>query len=241
MPSPLKAGVSLSPRERLAERRARHRRAPGLRSDCQRAYRSVRWHNDPEAAARRIRELERELMHALHHMHRDPLTGLMNRRGLAQAYAQFAAHQRAAGDRLCRVYLDLDDFKRVNDQFGHAAGDACLQHLARVLEVTLRRDDVVARVGGDEFVILLPHLAGTHAAELVYRANEALARSPVLLSCGRVALRFCAGLTDVSSGEPLEQVLARADRCLLETKQAPKNRVSFNADGWLTVADIAYR
>jgi diguanylate cyclase len=199
----------------------------------------VHWYNDPEAAARCIRELERDLTRALYHMHRDPLTGLMNRRGLAHAYAQFATHQRAAGDRMCCAYLDLEDFKRVNDRFGHTAGDACLQHLARVLEGTLRRDDVVARVGGDEFVILLPHVAGTEAAELLCRAKEALARSPALLSCGRVALRFCAGLTDVASGEPLEQVLARADRRLLETKQGPKCRIIFGVNARLAADEIA--
>jgi diguanylate cyclase len=224
----MKAGVSFPARERLAERRARGRGGSRLRSGRSPATRGLPWHADPEAAARRIQELERELTHALHHMHRDPLTGLMNRRGLAQAYAQFAAHQRATGDPMCCVYLDLDDFKQVNDQFGHAAGDACLQHLARVLEATLCRDDVVARVGGDEFVILLPHVAGSEAAAMVYRAKEALVRSPVRLSHSTVTLCFCAGLTDVSSGESFEHALARADRCLMQTKQGTKNRTIFN-------------
>jgi diguanylate cyclase len=234
-----KVGQSPSVRERLTERRAHKCRNAAQRAERNAAARGIPWHAAPQASARRISELERELTHALHHMHRDPLTGLMNRRGLAQAYAQFSSYQRATGDPMCCVYLDLDNFKQVNDEFGHAAGDACLQHLARILEATLRRDDVVARVGGDEFVILLPHVAGAEAAAMVYRAKQALARSPLRLVCSTVALCFCAGLTDVSAGEPFEQTLARADRCLLQTKEGPKNRTIFNPGERPAVADAA--
>lgn len=182
-------------------------------------------HADPVGAARRIQELERELKRALHHMHRDPLTGLLNRRGLAQAFELLGSQRSLDGGSLCCVYLDLDDFKQVNDRLGHVIGDACLQHFAHVLMATLRREDVVARVGGDEFVVLLPQVSGHEAAALVYRVKEALVRRPAR---GDMRLEFCAGLTEVGPQESLELALARADRGLLETKDGPKNRTIFS-------------
>ena len=175
--------------------------------------------------ARRILQLERDLLHAMREMHRDPLTGLLNRRGLAQAFEHLGSQRAPQGDGLCCVYLDLDDFKQVNDRLGHACGDACLQHFAHVLMATLRREDLMARVGGDEFVILLPQVSGHEAAGLVYRLKEALIRRPAQ---GGIRLEFCAGLTEVGSDESLALALARADRALLETKDGPKNRTIFS-------------
>ncbi|HVR54457.1 MAG TPA: GGDEF domain-containing protein [Pseudorhodoferax sp.] len=194
---------------------------------------------DLEASARRILELERALALALHEMHRDPLTGLLNRRGLGKAYDQFAEHQRAAGDAMCCVYLDLDDFKQINDDLGHAEGDACLQHLAYVLAQTLRGHDVIARVGGDEFVVLLPHLAAAEAATLVERVRQALARAPLPLRTGAQAMRLCAGVVDVRIGEPLARALARADRCLMQAKAGLKNQTRFNASDANVMAPTA--
>ncbi|MDZ7591162.1 MAG: GGDEF domain-containing protein [Rubrivivax sp.] len=239
MPEVPALSAALSVRRRLAERRASQRRKPARNTYREPGSNGCDRRADQDADARRVLELERELMVTLHEMHRDPLTGLLNRRGLARVYAQFSAHQRAAGDAMCCVYLDLDDFKRVNDDVGHAAGDACLQHLARVLETTLRRNDVVARVGGDEFVVLLPHLAGADAVTLLYRVKAALVRTPVPLAGGKLALRFCAGLTNVAPGETLAHVLARADRCLMASKSGPKNRTLFDAGKRQPPASIA--
>lgn len=214
-----------SARERLALRREARSRSPALRRR-RRADAGL-----PFAAAatvlqaQRILELERELRVALREMHRDPLTGLLNRRGLSQAFEHVGTHRALARADLCCVYLDLDDFKQINDSFGHATGDACLRHFAQVLLSTLRRQDLVARVGGDEFVILLPQVSGHEAAGLVYRVKEALVRRPAQ---GHVRLEFCAGLTDVGPDEGLDVVLARADSALLDTKSGPKNRTIFS-------------
>lgn len=105
--------------------------------------------------------------------HTDPLTGLLNRRGLEKDAGQLIDSARSEGRSLALLYVDLDDFKKVNDSHGHDAGDATLREFARRLETCLRAEDVLARVGGDEFVILLQEPAPGTAEEVTRRIREA--------------------------------------------------------------------
>ncbi|TVQ93914.1 MAG: GGDEF domain-containing protein [Deltaproteobacteria bacterium] len=137
----------------------------------------------------------------------DPLTGLPLRDALPSAFA----HARAASGHLGVLYLDLDGFKTVNDVGGHAAGDRALSDLARSLRRALRPQDVLARVGGDELVALLPHLAAPRDATSVAERLLRIASDHSLsLSVG---IAICA-----TQGEDLDELLSRADAALYRSK-----------------------
>jgi len=118
----------------------------------------------------------------------DPLTGLRNREVLWHRLAHDLALARRHGNRLAIYFLDVDDFKRVNDEFGHAVGDLLLQHVARILLATVRASDTVCRIGGDEFVVLAsasrPEDAGQVAAKIAQALGApcALAGHPMSVS-----------------------------------------------------------
>ena len=165
---------------------------------------------------------------------RDHLTGLHNRR-YAMAQLQTLARQADLRQLPFVVMLvDLDRFKSVNDRFGHAAGDAVLVEVARRLTESLRAEDMVARVGGEEFLIALPG-AGIEDARLVAaRLCEAVRDVPVALPSGMgINVTASIGVTLVPAGEPvqdqemLQQVIDRADRALLTAKSSGRNQVTF--------------
>lgn len=145
----------------------------------------------------------------------DPLTGVGNRRWFMEALPQLAFDP---NERFAILMLDLDDFKRLNDQYGHLVGDQVLADVGRVLRRTVRPGDLVARYGGEEFVVALPgadEVAARHVAERL--RNAVLATVPTSASVG-VAVR--------RPGEPAESVLRRADDLLLSAKKRGKNVVA---------------
>lgn len=150
----------------------------------------------------------------------DPLTDLLNRRGfLGQARALLSA---AADDKgpLALVYLDLDGFKDLNDRLGHSAGDRCLVELARIMEALVRPQDAVARMGGDEFVMLLTGLSAKEARAIVERLRSALALSGMGISGSFGLLTFRA-----DSALPLDSLIRQADDAMLRAKRAGKDQI----------------
>lgn len=154
-----------------------------------------------EAVAHIVRTLERQAT-------TDPLTGLLNRDGLRTAGMRVLAQAQRSGRPLAAVIVDLDGFKLVNDRQGHAAGDRLLADLAAAWPPVLRADDVLARYGGDEFVLLLPGTATSAAVELLHRLRGA---SPAAWSFG---------LASGAAGKTLEDLLAEADADLYRVKAA---------------------
>jgi diguanylate cyclase (GGDEF)-like protein len=153
--------------------------------------------------------LQRELEHQAHH---DPLTGLPNRRRLEQELARELARAGRQGTPLCVVALDLDGLKAYNDAHGHTAGDRLLKHAASIWSDALRATDLIARMGGDEFVALLPDCSPEEAAQVVAR----LCRShPLGLSCS-------AGIACWNRQESADALLSRADTAMYETKPASR-------------------
>jgi diguanylate cyclase (GGDEF)-like protein len=175
-------------------------------------------------ASRLLRELAHD---ALTEAHRgevtDALTGLVNRRGLDRLGPDRWKTAIATGRVVCVLVIDVDHFKRVNDTQGHAAGDAVLKGLGELLDRRCRADDVVVRLGGEEFAVLgvVPEGAGARFAESLRQAIEA-ELSPVTVSIG-------VHEASPGSGDPLPEVLWRcidvADRALYVAKQAGRNRV----------------
>ena len=175
-----------------------------------------------EIATRRYR-LERDAAErALHHLaYHDALTGLPNRAFLSP-YLTRAAEQ---GRALAVLFLDLDDFKLLNDSLGHAFGDRVLQHVAGRLQRAVQTNDVVARLGGDEFVVVLespPHLLGAVAERLLGALG-----APFSLAGRAVKLAASVGVATLRSGESAEEVLRRADLAMYRSKRSGKGTLSY--------------
>jgi len=171
----------------------------------------------------RTKVLEQELAKASALVRTDPLTTALNRRGFEEAYAQQV--NRPSADILCVALLDIDDFKRINDSFGHLVGDDALRYLADIMRDLTRPADAVGRYGGEEFVVLFPKTPVSEAAEIMTRIQRELTKRVFMQDHSRVLLTFSCGITQVPVGESLEQALFRADSALHEAKQKGKNKV----------------
>jgi len=155
----------------------------------------------------------------------DPLTGLLNRRGLEQQVAPVFASGRAVSRPLVVVLADIDHFKSINDRLGHAAGDAVLKAFAAHLQAAGRKGDLVARVGGEEFAIVLPGLDIHQAVALVEEVRRGVPEAlSEVASSDRVTASF--GIALVADGEAFENTLGRADSALYRSKKGGRNAVT---------------
>ena len=177
------------------------------------------------AAEERIAKLQEDLDEASRLMRHDQLTGALNRRGLEEMFEAESARAQRRGSSLAVALLDIDNFKRLNDSFGHKVGDEALVHLARVVRQHLRPQDVLARYGGEEFVILLPETTDAEAYNALTRLQRELTREFFMANQQKVVITFSAGLTLMRSDETLQPALERADGAMYQAKQAGRNRV----------------
>jgi diguanylate cyclase len=178
-----------------------------------------------EAAALRVKQLEVELERVSSQVREDTLTGVMNRRGYDDAIAREIARAERFRKPMCLAVIDIDNFKKLNDQYGHATGDAALVHLAKVMKHTVRPTDVIARYGGEEFVIILPDTASQEALVATARVQRALTRKFFMSDNERLVITFSAGVAEYRPGDTEETLFARADAAMYSAKQQGKNRV----------------
>ena len=152
---------------------------------------------------------------------------MLNRAGLDEALASELARQSRHREGLALLLIDIDHFKRVNDEHGHAAGDRALVHVASVLAEGRRSYDIVGRWGGEEFLVVLPHEGPDAAHAIAEKIRRRLEESP-LPPVGRLTASF--GLTVWRDGDSAERLLARADAALYVAKREGRNRVRLAPD-----------
>jgi len=185
-----------------------------------------------QGLAERVASMEQEALGYREHLEEqrqkaliDPLTGLPNRAAWTEQVEREILDWQENGGHLAMAILDLDHFKRINDSYGHLAGDKVLKIVADQLRKRLRARDFIARFGGEEFVLLLPQTspaAGAQVAEVLRAAIEAC---PFHFKGERVVITASIGLSTFRSGERGDQVLKRADAALYRAKDLGRNRV----------------
>ena len=182
-------------------------------------------HQEVQEAEARIRDLEAKLQHMSELVREDQLTGSLNRRGLDDVFERETARADRRGTPLCVALLDLDNFKKLNDTYGHLAGDNALRHLVKVVRDTLRSMDVIARFGGEEFLILLPETTVEQASFAMVRVQRELTRHFFLHDNEKMLITFSCGVALRHPNEEQASLMARADRAMYQAKQSGKNRV----------------
>ena len=183
-------------------------------------------HQRAETLESQVRALEGELRRLSEEVSTDALTQVANRRGLHQAFEAETARieRQGAGAGLAVGLIDIDNFKKLNDSLGHAAGDEALKALAAAVRDRLRPIDHVARFGGEEFVVLLPDTALEEAQQALTRLQRSLTEALFLHEGREIFVTFSAGVSLWRDGEPLEAAMERADGALYEAKRTGKNR-----------------
>ncbi|MEK1906470.1 MAG: sensor domain-containing diguanylate cyclase [Pseudomonas sp.] len=160
----------------------------------------------------------------------DPLTQLWNRAGLSQFFPREYAAARDAGLQLGVVFCDLDHFKQVNDQFGHAGGDQVLWESARRMGAALRPDDLLVRLGGEEFIALVSVHDEAELQHIAERVRSTIAATPMSIGKQTHSLTISIGTALTATGENQNAVLERADRALYSAKQQGRNRTVHASD-----------
>jgi diguanylate cyclase (GGDEF)-like protein len=172
----------------------------------------------------------------------DPLTNLLNRRGLQQVLSRVLHWARHDSTPTAAMLVDLDDFREVNETLGHGVGDVLLRETARVLRESLRSGDYAARIGGDEFLVLMPRTDLREGRTLAERTRLCLANSPIALDGRTVHATASIGLAEVSHGTPsVDELLAQCRMVVRDGKLSGKNRVAIDAERSLEPRDESER
>ncbi|NIF28116.1 diguanylate cyclase [Pantoea sp. Tr-811] len=185
-----------------------------------------------QGLAERVASMEQEALGYREHLEEqrqkaliDPLTGLPNRAAWSERVEHEMRDWQENGGHLAMAILDLDHFKRINDSYGHLAGDKVLKIVADQLRKRLRGRDFIARFGGEEFVLLLPQTPPAAAAQVSEVLRAAIEACPFHFKGERVVITTSIGLSAFRSGERGDQVLKRADEALYRAKELGRNRV----------------
>ncbi|MCU1762909.1 diguanylate cyclase [Pseudomonas sp. 14P_8.1_Bac3] len=201
-------------------------------------YQQQRDKREQEVAARlkglaeRVAHMEQEAQGYREHLEEqrqkaliDPLTGLPNRAAWSERLDHEMSEWQRHGNTLLLAMLDLDHFKRINDNYGHLAGDKVLKIIANVLRKRLRGTDFVARFGGEEFVLLMPDTVPAAGAKLLENLRASIEACPFHFKSEPVTITVSIGMTAFRPGEHSDLVLKRADQALYRAKNAGRNRI----------------
>jgi len=195
-----------------------------------------RWQTRRMQQRQRVLEQEhREREALLERATRDALTGLWNRGTILEFLTGEAEHFRKHGDSLAVALIDVDFFKRINDSFGHAGGDAVLKELAQRLRAMLRPRDSLGRYGGEELLVVMPGLSREDRGNLMESVRAHVCALPFLVGAAELHVTVSIGVAWINSThETPDDLIRRADAALYEAKAAGRNRVvcsAANRDG----------
>ncbi|MCB6184783.1 GGDEF domain-containing protein [Leeia sp. TBRC 13508] len=188
----------------------------------------VKVREEAEKASEKVTALEKEIELVSEQVRTDQLTGVLNRRGMEDAFATELSRANREHKKLSIALLDIDNFKKLNDRLGHQAGDMALAHLAKVVKDVLRPTDSVARYGGEEFVILLPSTPVEEGVLVMQRVQRELTKRFYLHNNERVLITFSCGVAEYREGEDEMDVIGRADSAMYQAKLSGKNRVEIS-------------
>jgi diguanylate cyclase (GGDEF)-like protein len=176
-----------------------------------------------------VTELQRELAEQAR---TDPLTGAMNRRALEEAALRETARSIRHGNPLCTIMIDIDQFKHLNDARGHAAGDRALQALVSQVKTMLRGQDSVARMGGEEFAILLPETPVSSGVLIAERVRQAIEALEIPFETGPIKFTVSAGVAQLDSAQGgWEAMMRSADAAMYQAKENGRNLVAVKISG----------
>lgn len=178
----------------------------------------------------RLQQLQEELQQLSEVVRIDQLTGVLNRRGMDEAFNTEIARFRRSGESLSVALLDIDNFKMLNDHHGHAAGDSALKHLAGVIKRAVRPTDIVTRMGGEEFVVILPNTTLDDAVTTMIRLQRSLTKEYFLGNNQKLLITFSAGVALFQNEDDVNSILLRADQAMYLAKKSGKNRVMTEVD-----------
>ena len=164
--------------------------------------------------------------HLSHLATEDPLTRLLNRRGLEDAIYLSLAHASRRSLPTSAIMVDIDHFKQVNDSFGHEVGDQVIRNVAETLQRLSRASDVVARTGGEEYLLVLPDTGLDSARILAERIRAAIGERPLLVDHQRIPVTVSLGVASVTGDVNLDALSQEADRAMYLAKQGGRNRVA---------------
>ncbi|MDP2562363.1 GGDEF domain-containing protein [Psychrobium sp. 1_MG-2023] len=160
-----------------------------------------------------------------HQANTDPLTKIPNRRFLINSYLPLLQQNEESLFPVAVIATDIDFFKRVNDQYGHVVGDDVICHVVKVIKSNLRNGDVIARVGGEEFMILLPNTEYDSAVSIGQKLNRVLHYSPFVLDEQDINITISLGVTLANRPDELSKAASDADKLLYQAKSNGRNRV----------------
>jgi diguanylate cyclase (GGDEF)-like protein len=160
---------------------------------------------------------------------RDVLTGVFNRQGIERQLEREMAEARRTDGDLSLLFLDLDHFKQINDTHGHAVGDACLRAMVRASVGEMQHLDTIGRLGGEEFLVLLPGSNRRHARDAAERIRRTIETRCATVADRPVALTLSIGVAEFGHNDTREALLRRADQALYEAKRSGRNRVVVSA------------
>lgn len=185
-------------------------------------------HKDLIETKQALSALQAEMAETRQLLNEDALTGTLNRRGLDQTLGREIARAQRGDGTLSIGMLDLDFFKKVNDNYGHEAGDQMLMHFTTLIKSVMRKSDALVRYGGEEFTLILPDTDARGAQFVLARLQQVMSKSPLIYEDQEINTTFSAGIATLRQEENAYALLRRADEALYSAKNSGRNQIKLS-------------